>query len=59
MTPLREAEFAVNIDRRNNPPLPYEQWRDEALLTFAKQIVIAFFLVGIPLALLVWPWGSK
>ena len=46
------------IDRRNNPPMPYEQWRDEALRTFAKQIVIAFFVIVIPLAILVYPWGQ-
>jgi hypothetical protein len=47
------------IERRDNPPMPYEEYRARELRTFAKQLVIAFFVVGVPLAILVWPWGGK
>ena len=45
-------------DRRGNPPMPWEQYRDEQLLKFAKQLVVAFFIVGPILALLMFPWGQ-
>jgi len=45
-------------DRRGNPPMPWEEFEARELRTFAKQIVIAFFVIVIPLAILVYPWGQ-
>ena len=46
------------IDRRNNPPLPYEQFRDEALREFAR-VFAAVVLMSLLFAGAVWPWDHE
>jgi hypothetical protein len=47
------------IERRDNPPMPYEEYRTRELWAFGRRLAIAFFVVGVPLVILVWPWGGK
>ena len=46
------------IDRRNNPPLPYEMYRDEALKSFARVFAIVV-LMSLLFAGAVWPWKHE
>lgn len=46
------------IDRRNNPPLPYEQWRDQAIRDFGRNVAV-IVLMALIFAGAVWPWKHE
>jgi len=46
------------IDRRVEAPMPYEQFRDEALREFAR-VFAAVVLMSLLFAGAVWPWDHE
>jgi len=58
MTPLREAEFSVNIDRRNNPPMPLEEFERQAWQSTGKRVAITGFAM-LGFYAIVYPYAHR
>ncbi len=58
MTPIRQSEFAVNIDRRNNPPMPIEEFKRVQLVQFAR-VIAGSTLAALLFAGVIAPWKQE
>ena len=45
-------------ERRDQPPMPRDQYVAQEMWRFGKQLAIAFFIIGPFLAALMYPWGQ-